>query len=99
MNERVEGAMPWVIKRVALLTVITTFLAVLFSLVSGQWSTKGFTYNEIMLGGFLLAFGLLTGLKPKTQFAISGPIQGWRSTPYSGLLTIGIGIGICMMYR
>ena len=115
--------MPWVITRVALLTVITTFIAALISFLSGQWSMKGFTYNEIMSGGFLLAFGWLARLKPKTQLAIytywlprsAGFASSEARPPHdfnelirayswvviyaiSGLLTIGTGIGICMIY-
>ena len=73
-----------VIIRVALLTVTTTCIAGLVAWVSGQWSTKGFTYNEIMLGAFLLAFAWLATLQPKTQLAINNywfPRSRWFASP------------------
>jgi hypothetical protein len=123
MGEKVRGVMPGVIIRIALLTIIATFVGLVLSLVSGKWSTRGFGQIQIMLGAFLGAFSVLISLKPKQQFAefnywlprSAGFASSEDRLPHnvqellrvysgplilfvSGLLTIGSGIGICLIY-
>ena len=67
MEEEVEGAMPPIIKRIALLFIGATLIGLLICFATGRWSVKGFRDIQFGLGGILLAFGYLESWSYSSQ--------------------------------